>query len=449
MPAVFVLLLAIFGCREASSEAPRPDVVLLTVAGWNWTPDLAGDPNVARLLDESARFDVAVASSLEGISQQAVVFSALSPHVRGAAPGFAGLRRDRRTLAESLKAAGFRTLAFAPSAPAPGLDQGFDRWNEVSPGNAEIAELVGEAFDEDARPLFAYLHLAGAGALPPLLEALAASERGRRAHLVVTATLAPSPQAARWTDSSLRIPLLVRPADRQGAGERFETPSQAIDIAPTLLSLAGAQPLPATLGRSLIPVLRAKPRTAEWVAVSESTAAADPWIAVRGDHWKIVASLADGSVEALYDLAQDPAEGDNLATRDPGLLQRATAHLEGARRRLAETRGRHARASLPSTPDVKGPIWAIPNPIERCWGADDAASGSTVVHWDAGDRRGTTQIRIGGPRGQVMATGHMQGSQPTGSWVRDGTVLSLVEVGSEREIGRTQVRIHQMPCARD
>lgn len=109
-------------------------------------------------------------------------------------------------------------------------------------------------------------------------------------------------------EEELRVPLVFRLPDRPGrpAGRR-STPVGLIDVAPTLLDLAGVTAGPPPMrGRSLRPVIDGSEDPERPVFAQT----AGGW-SVRRGHLKLIA-LEDGSYR-LFDLAADPGEQRNLA----------------------------------------------------------------------------------------------------------------------------------------
>ncbi len=99
-----------------------------------------------------------------------------------------------------------------------------------------------------------------------------------------------------------RVPLLVRaPASLGIRPGRIAEPVGLVDLAPTLLELAGAPPLPAAEGVSLLPLLRRQP-----LGRSPIYLEGDDARAMRGRTHKLLAT-GDGTV-SCFDLGADPAE---------------------------------------------------------------------------------------------------------------------------------------------
>lgn len=139
---------------------------------------------------------------------------------------------------------------------------------------------------------------------------------------------------------TMQVPLTVIAPERVRAGTRIDDPVGLIDIAPTLVELAG---LPDDLmrprGRSIVPMLdgTASPGAASPPILSElkdSLAAcaidseAPPLsgcsydgIAVRDSTYTYIEAAAVGTVE-LYDTRRDPAEHNNIATENPEIVAR-------------------------------------------------------------------------------------------------------------------------------
>lgn len=118
-------------------------------------------------------------------------------------------------------------------------------------------------------------------------------------------------------EEETRIPLVVHYPRTIRPGQRITHPAQMIDIAPTLLMLAGVDPLPDALGRSLFDV-QGKPTFAapDKPAVLElvGAAAGIHQIALRTASWKLQMNLAEGGAgqPTVYDLIHDPREESPL-----------------------------------------------------------------------------------------------------------------------------------------
>ncbi|HEX8291136.1 MAG TPA: sulfatase [Pyrinomonadaceae bacterium] len=125
-------------------------------------------------------------------------------------------------------------------------------------------------------------------------------------------------------EESIRVPLVVRYPKAVAPGTRVEALALNVDVAPTLLELAGAEPLEKVHGRSLLPLLGGRPAAwresflAEYFL--EKVAPRTPaWQAVRTARWKYIRYTELEGMDELYDLAADPHEMRNLID-DPAAL---------------------------------------------------------------------------------------------------------------------------------
>lgn len=138
-------------------------------------------------------------------------------------------------------------------------------------------------------------------------------------------------------EESLRIPMLVRYPRAFPKGRTVDELALNIDVAPTLLDLAGV-PAPAAMqGRSLRPLLEGKAAPAGWRQAfiaeyfEEKNYPNTPTMsAVRTASAKLIKYAGHEDWTELFDLASDPYETKNLA-RDPaqaGLLESMKAEYE-------------------------------------------------------------------------------------------------------------------------
>jgi choline-sulfatase len=119
-------------------------------------------------------------------------------------------------------------------------------------------------------------------------------------------------------ESAVRVPMILR-APGFAAGRRVPELVRTIDLAPTLLSLAGRPPLATAQGQSLVPLIRGARTQVPDAAYAETyfPRLFMNWSALRSiqdARWKYI----DAPVAELYDLTNDPGERINLAAREPG-----------------------------------------------------------------------------------------------------------------------------------
>jgi N-acetylglucosamine-6-sulfatase len=146
-------------------------------------------------------------------------------------------------------------------------------------------------------------------------------------------------------EESSRIPLVVWFPSRIPAGSVLDALALNIDVAPTVLDLAGVARPPELQGRSLLPVLRGEAR--EWrtsFLIEYFSDRVFPRVlnmgyqAVRTDRWKLIRYTELAGMDELYDLDADPNELRNVIG-DPargGDLARLRHELEAL---LAAPRG--------------------------------------------------------------------------------------------------------------
>lgn len=140
-------------------------------------------------------------------------------------------------------------------------------------------------------------------------------------------------------EEAIRIPLLIRHPQTIEAGRLIDAMALSIDLAPTLLELAGVSPHDEMDGRSLLPLLKGH-RPDDWrtsFLIEYYTDTVFPRVlnmgykAVRTERFKYIHYTALEGMDELYDLKTDPYEMNNLY-RDPSAqasLGKLQAELEG------------------------------------------------------------------------------------------------------------------------
>jgi arylsulfatase A-like enzyme len=136
-----------------------------------------------------------------------------------------------------------------------------------------------------------------------------------------------------------RVPAIFRWPGRIAPGSVSAATMLSMDLAPTLLELAGAAFPPADGPRafdgvSLLPVLSGgalAPRDVYWRLADERSARA-----VRRGDWKLI--VPAGGAPELYDLAKDLGEARNVAAAHPETVAALQASLAGWARAVAGTR---------------------------------------------------------------------------------------------------------------
>lgn len=117
-------------------------------------------------------------------------------------------------------------------------------------------------------------------------------------------------------DEELRVPLVIRPARGDGEPAPPRVVSEQvglIDLAPTLVDLAGVPAPTNWVGRSLAPALRGE--TLPEVPIVLDNRIGDDGAILRGvrtSRWKVLAGPPHDKPTSLYDLLADPAETNDL-----------------------------------------------------------------------------------------------------------------------------------------
>lgn len=146
-------------------------------------------------------------------------------------------------------------------------------------------------------------------------------------------------------EESMRIPLLACGPALVDAGRTVDALVANIDVAPTLLDLAGL-PVPESMdGRSFRKLLTGKSEPTDWREELlyeyywEWTYPQTPTtFALRGPRYKLIQYHGVRDTDELYDLANDPRETENLI-REPQHRQRVNAMRARLHRRLEQTGG--------------------------------------------------------------------------------------------------------------
>ena len=145
-------------------------------------------------------------------------------------------------------------------------------------------------------------------------------------------------------EETIRVPLVIRYPPLTRAGSTPPEMALGLDIAPTLLEVAGLQPGAGIQGRSLVPVL--KNEAQEWrtsFLIEYFTDTVFPrirnmgYVAARTSRYKYISYRELQGMDELYDLDTDPYEETNIIDRSDAreTLQQMQAELG---RLIEETR---------------------------------------------------------------------------------------------------------------
>jgi N-acetylglucosamine-6-sulfatase len=123
-------------------------------------------------------------------------------------------------------------------------------------------------------------------------------------------------------EESIRVPLYVRWPGRIRPGLTIAEDAVSIDLAPTILEIAGAPAAPGMHGRSLVPLLRGEKvpwRTSILVEYFSDTVfprmSKMGYQCARTPDWKYIRYVDLEGMDELYDLRADPNEMTNVIGR--------------------------------------------------------------------------------------------------------------------------------------
>ena len=139
-------------------------------------------------------------------------------------------------------------------------------------------------------------------------------------------------------EESIRMPLIVRFPGVAAGGERVEGLVASVDLAPTVLEIAGTPIGEHIQGRSFVPIMMGDHSEARESVLVEFYTYENPfpWLldidyrAIRTDRYKLIHWMQYPAEEELYDLQEDPYEMRNLIAepRMAGVVTELRAKLK-------------------------------------------------------------------------------------------------------------------------
>ncbi len=213
-----------------------------------------------------------------------------------------------------------------------------DRWRAGQAISEDDRRHVRELYEAEIRQLD--------GAVSGFLDALAL-ERGGTAVLVTADHGEAFGERDQWYHEDIgevqvRVPFLVRRPEPAPQGERRRTPVSGVDVAPTLLALAGLPPPEDMEGRDALALPEDAPRTL-FVEDRDHPDPRDVRIALYEQGYKLVRhGLGSDARYELYDLSHDPGALHDLAAERPDVLARLRALLDVRRAAFDEEEAQQA-----------------------------------------------------------------------------------------------------------
>lgn len=339
-----------------------------------------------KLAVQGALFEHAYAQYPQTFGSHMTLFTGLYPCVHGL-PGPKGARRalggDMHTLAELLRAAGYRTGAVTEDGyltATVGFDRGFGSFTEftrLSPAGypmGMVAETFGDGMRwiarEHDRPWFLFLHTFQVHAPyepPPGYAARAVGQRGESfsdsdrydgeilytdenvselltfldtkglAHRTLVILISDHGEQFGEHDAwghgntlyntLLHVPLIMRAPGIVPRGRRISDVVGLIDVVPTVLDVLGLPAYGPAQGRSLVPLWRGGSLPERTLFAEEDT-----WFQLVGAFappYKWIFS-ADGVSAQAFDLLHDPGENKDLAASLTGRGEPLLAEFRAA-----------------------------------------------------------------------------------------------------------------------
>jgi choline-sulfatase len=477
-PSVFVLAASVALAAPGGRAPAPPSVLLITVD--TLRPDALGfvagrngTPNLDALAAEGFRLPAAVSPAPLTLPAHASLLTALFPRRHGVHDNGQVLGSGAPVLAERFAARGYATAAFVSGYPlrAPfGLDRGFARYDDALPVGAEgwrerpAPQATAAALEwlrSAPRPFFLWVHyydphdpydppaaFRGAGPrgaydgevayVDHAIGALRAGLPARdRASLLTAFTsdhgesLGEHGERAHGLflyDTTITVPLVVHFPGRVAPG-RSDAAVRLVDVAPTLLALAGLPPLPDVDGVSVVPLLEGRRQAPEPAFLETqhpwTTYGWSPLSAVRHAGLKYVRAPR----EELYDLAADPGEERDLARRSPSRaaplrallerFERAPAAAAPASRDAAVLESLRALGYVGGGPPSGPPPAGLPDPKDRL-ATRDALVGAEAL------------LRRGDLDGALARFDAVLASEPTNRFAVLRSGIALLKRGDPR-----------------
>ncbi len=382
-PALFFALLVVNAV--SAQAAGKPNIVLITLDSTR--ADRMGflgskakiTPNLDGLARQSMVFEHAYSQAPLTVVSHATILTGTYPQTHRVSEFGARLAALLPFLPDLLRAGGYRAAAFVGSIAldpknglAPGFDRGFSTYDagfqppEHVPGRKSsvdrsaaqvVARAAARLLHNPKRPFFLWVHLndpqaassasynaavASADAAAGKLIAVLRSRKLYDDALIVIASdhgqgLGEHGEETHGVflyDETIHVPLLLKLPQDQNAGKRVSARASLVDVAPTVLEVAGV-PVPAQMqGQSLLRIARTNSDQASY-AVSDFPQRAFGWSSLEswraGKYVYIKAPRPE-----LYDLKADPGATRNLAQTSKATLETIAGQLDAFDRRFSD-----------------------------------------------------------------------------------------------------------------
>jgi choline-sulfatase len=378
-PAILLVLLCVRPITAGA--ATKPNIILITLDSTR--ADRMGflgskakiTPNLDDLARQSMVFEQAFSQAPLTVVSHATVLSGTYPQTHRVTEFGARFAPTLPFVPDLLRAHGYRTAAFVGSIAldpknglAPGFDRGFTLYDagfkppqrrKLSSVDRPAAQVVTRASAWVARnssgPFFLWVHLndpngaaetsynaavtAADAALGKLIAALRASKSYDDALIVVASDHGKSLGAhgeetsgVFLYDETVHVPLLLKFPKNQNAARRVTARARLVDVAPTILEIAGV-PVPSQMqGQSLLRIARTNTDQPVY-SMSIFPQQAFGWSTLES--WRAGRYLYIRAPKPeLYDLSADPGVTRNLAQTSKATLDTIASQLDAFDRRF-------------------------------------------------------------------------------------------------------------------
>jgi arylsulfatase A-like enzyme/Flp pilus assembly protein TadD len=383
---VFVALLMVLLLARPISvrAATKPNVVLITLDATRADRmDFLGakmkiTPNLDNLTRQSMVFEQAYSQAPLTVVSHATILSGTYPQTHHVTEFGARLAPALPFVPDSLHARGYHTAAFVGSIAldpknglAPGFERGFTFYDagfqpphrgRSSSVNRPAAQVVARAVEWMAHnasgPFFLWMHLndpeaasessynaavaATDAAVGKLITALRSSKLYDDALIVVAADhgqgLGAHGEETHGTflyDETVRVPLLLKLPQNQNAGKRVTAKARLVDVAPTILEIAGVAVPSQMQGQSLLRIAKTN---------SDQPIYSSSDFPQRAFGWSTLESWRAGKylyIKApkpeLYDVSADPGATHNVAQSSKATLDTIAGQLDAFDRRFSDS----------------------------------------------------------------------------------------------------------------
>jgi choline-sulfatase len=383
-----------------SPAAAKPNIVLITLDSTR--ADRMGfmaargglTPNLDAIAHQGMVFAQAYAQAPTTVASDATILTGTYPQTHRASEFAVPLTTTLPYLPELLHAGGYRTAAFVGSilldprnGPFQGYDHGFDvydagfhlplrgesRFQSVERhGDQVVARATNWLATNKQRPFFLWVHLqephapyatsydrevASADATVGKLVSFLRSQSLYDDALIVIASSQAESLGAYGEethgiflyDETIHVPLVLKLPKNQMAGKHINNRARLLDIAPTVLEVAGI-PVPAQMqGQSLM-------RVAEASSQNEQPAYSRSELPQRGFGCSVLESWRAGKYlyirapkPELYDLSVDSNATRNLAQSSKATLETMASQLQALDSRLGNEPGKSTGSGLTSS----------------------------------------------------------------------------------------------------